>query len=172
MLNKRVEKDDADAKSNPQEADEFRGLTFMSLTFLNEATTSMEFAFFTTSSEAGAGASTSLPAISLSCSLFSYAVVDELRPTPLLYSPCSPCPVTWGNFSCALWIDLEIFGNVGAEMSAKNDEVLLPLDHHARKSVTGEMMIRSASTRSVLRPAARGGAVIKRDRRRRRPPRG
>ena len=81
MLNKRVEKDDADAKSNPQEADEFRGLTFMSLTFLNEATTSMEFAFFTTSSEAGAGASTSLPAISLSCSLFSYAVVDELRPT-------------------------------------------------------------------------------------------
>ena len=82
MLNKRVEKDDADAKSNPQEADEFRGLTFMSLTFLNEATTSMEFAFFTTSSEAGAGASTSLPAISLSLALSSRtAVVDELRPT-------------------------------------------------------------------------------------------
>ena len=83
MLNERGEKDDADAKSNPREADEFRELTFMSLTFLNEATTSMEFAFFTTSSEAGAGASTSLPAISLSLSLslFSYAVVDEPRPT-------------------------------------------------------------------------------------------
>ena len=81
MLNKRVEKDDADAKSNPQEADEFRGLTFMSLTFLNEATTSMEFAFFTTSSEAGAGASTSLPAISLSL-LLSLLVRRRRRAAP------------------------------------------------------------------------------------------
>ena len=88
MLNKRVEKDDADAKSNPQEADEFRGLTFMSLTFLNEATTSMEFAFFTTSSEAGAGASTSLPAISLSL-LLSLLVRRRRRAAPNSLLPCT-----------------------------------------------------------------------------------
>ena len=88
MLNKRVEKDDADAKSNPREADEFRGLTFMSLTFLNEATTSMEFAFFTTSSEAGAGASTSLPAISLSL-LLSLLVRRRRRAAPNSLLPCT-----------------------------------------------------------------------------------
>jgi len=90
MLNERGEKDDADAKSNPREADEFRGLTFMSLTFLNEATTSMEFDFFTTSSEAGAGASTSLPAISLSLSLsLSLLVRRRRRAAPNSLLPCT-----------------------------------------------------------------------------------
>ena len=103
MLNERGEKDGADAKSNPREADEFRGLTFMSLTFLSEATTSMEFAFFTTSSEAGAGASTSLPAISLSLSSRTPSSTSRAQLSPPLYSPCPvTCPVTWGNFSCAL----------------------------------------------------------------------
>ena len=141
MLNERGEKDDADAKSNPREADEFRGLTFMSLTFLSEATTSMEFAFFTTSSEAGAGASTSLPAISLSLSLslslFSYAVVDELRPTlSSLVLALLALPRDLGQFLLCMRyeINLEMFGNVGAEMSAKNDEVLVPLDHHAGRA--------------------------------------
>ena len=142
MLNKRGEKDGADAKSNPREADEFRGLTFMSLTFLSEATTSMEFAFFTTSSEAGAGASTSLPAISLSLSLslslFSYAVVDEPRPTlsSLVLALPRDLPRDLGQFLLCVIRSISRFfvGNVGAEMSAKNDEVLLPLDHHAGRA--------------------------------------
>ena len=110
----------------------------MSLTFLNEATTSMEFAFFTTSSEAGAGASTSLPAISLSLSLFSYAVVDEPRPTlsSLVLALPRDLPRDLGQFLLCVIRSISRFfvGNVGAEMSAKNDEVLLPLDHHAGRA--------------------------------------
>ena len=115
MLDKRGEKDDAAGKSNPPEADEFRGLTFMSLTFLSEATTSMEFAFFTTSSEAGAGASTSLPAISLSLALSSRTPSSTSRAK--LFSctrptrPGSSPPVTWGNFLCIMRYDiLEMLG--------------------------------------------------------------